>query len=346
MSTPPPPPAPLAPPSCSDGPIWDAFLAAFHAPALVVADELGLFAAIALTPATAAELASRLDLELRAVEALSGMMCALGFLFVADGRFQLTDVGRTYLTPTSPYYWGGMLRRIRDNPLDCRRLLASIRGGRAAADGRVTGIWEAKAPPAEAMVAFTHAMHAHSFALAMRVVPAFGLGGVARLLDVAGGSGSYSIAAAYHHPALRCTLLDLPAVCAVAEAYAADHGVGARITAAPANMFTDPWPGDHDRVLMSDIFHDWDDERCRWLAARAAGALRAGGRLIVHEMLLTDALDGPPAAAAYSMAMLFSTQGRQRSGRELAALLSAAGLVDIAITMTSGGYAAVSGAAP
>jgi hypothetical protein len=68
--------------------------------------------------------------------------------------------------------------------------------------------------------------------------------------------------------------------------------------------------------------------------------------VILHELVLGDAKDGPLAACAYSMAMIFHTQGRQRSARELAALLAGAGLVDVTVTPTENGYAAVSGARP
>src|SRR5690242_14891369 len=179
----------LEPATCSDAPIWNIFLSAFHVPALVIADELGVFAALDEAPASAVELAPRLDIELRAVETVLGLMGALGLLMQARGRFHLTDLSRAYLLPSSPYYWGGMLRRIRDNPLDCARLLDSLRRGKAAAEARMTGTWEAAEPPAAALVAFTHAMHAHSFALAMRILPTLGLSGVERLLDVGGGSG-------------------------------------------------------------------------------------------------------------------------------------------------------------
>ena len=335
----------IAPPTASDEPIWRVFLSAFHTPALVLADELGVFAALAEAPKDADALAAAVGVEMRAVETIAGLLAGLDLLVHADGAFHLTEVARTYLVPSSPYYWGGMLRRIRDNPLDCAKLCDSLRRGKAAADARATAAWEAPQPPTPALIAFTHAMHAHSFALAMRIAPALDLG-VERLLDVAGGSGSYAIAAALLHPKLRATLLDLPPVCAIASDYAARFGVADRVSMAPANMFTDSWPLDQDRVFFSDIFHDWDDERCAGLAARARASLRAGGRVIVHEMLLDDDKTGPTAALAYSMAMVFHTQGRQRSARELRALLEGAGLVDIRITMTSVGYAAVSGARP
>jgi len=332
---------PLAPPTCSDAPIWNAWLAAFHAPTLAIADELGVFAALRDRPATAAELATTLAIELRATETIAGLMVTLDFLVQANGRYVLTDTARTYLLPDSPYYWGGLLRRIRDNPLDCRKLVEGLRRGRAAADARLTGMWQAPKPPPEALVAFTHAMHAHSFALAMRTMPGFGLGRTARLLDVAGGSGSYSIAAALHYPELHCTLLDLPVVCEVAAGYARDHGIGDRVTTVGGDMFADPWPTGHDRSLLSDIFHDWDDVACARLATRAYEALAPGGHLLLHEMILSDDKSGPPAAIAYSMIMVFVAQGRQRSARELSAILTAAGFAEVGVSMTSGGYALI-----
>lgn len=335
--------ASIAAATCSDAPIWNAWMSAFHAPTLAIADELGVFSAIRDQPATATELAKSLGIEVRATEAIAGVMTALEFLVLANGRYGLTDAARNYLLPESPYYWGGMLKRIRDNPLDCRKLIDSLRRGSAAAEARLSGMWQAPKPPAEALVAFTHAMHAHSFALAMRAMPAFGLAGVKRLLDVAGGSGSYSIAAAAHHPDLAVSLLDLPAVCGVASDYAAKHGLAARITTIPGDMFAEAWPIGYERILMSDIVHDWDDAQCVLLAKRAYEALPIGGRLMLHEMLLNDSKDGPAAAVAYSMVMVFVTEGRQRSARELSDLLTGAGFVDVRVTMTSGGYALVEG---
>lgn len=334
------------PPTCSDAPIWTAWMAAFHAPTLAIADELGFFEALSMTPLTAAELATKLGIELRATEAMAGVMASLEFVVLADGRFGLTDVARTYLLPSSTYYWGGMLRRIRDNPLDCRTLIESLRRNSAAEDASLAAMWTRPVPPPEQLVAFTHAMHAHSFALAMRVVPSFPLAGVRRLLDVGGGSGSYSISALAHVRDLRCTLVDLAPVGAVAREYAARHDVADRLDVVAANMFTDPLPAGHDRILYCDIFHDWDDPSCRLLAKQAFDALPSGGKLWLHEMLLDDTKAGPPQTAAYSMIMVFVTAGRQRSARELFDLMTSAGFVEPRCTMTSGGYALVEATRP
>src|SRR5690606_34388537 len=149
-------------PTVDDSPIWRVWLSAFHAPCMVIADELGIFRELRDEGATAAELAQRVSIELRAMETILALLRSLELLVHADGRFHLAEVSRHCLLPESPYYWGGFLKRIRDTPTDVRVLLGSLRSGTAAADGRVARHWEAASPPPEFLRDFTHAMHAHS----------------------------------------------------------------------------------------------------------------------------------------------------------------------------------------
>lgn len=334
-----------APALCDDEPIWRVWLSAFHAPSLAVADELGIFRVLAERPATAEEIATTLKIQLRAIESLTALLASLDLLTKREDRFHLTPVARQCLVPTSPFYWGAFLRRIREIPIDCSKLIESLRRGTAAADGRVTSLWETSTPSPERLRDFTHAMHCHSFALAVRVVSEFALSNVERVLDVAGGSGSFSIAIAKAYPGIRCSLLDLPAVCEVAQSYVEDWGLADRIDIVPTNMFLDAWPPG-DRVFFNDIFHDWDDDQCRMLAERAFAALPSGGRILVHEMLLADGKDGPLNAAAYSMVMVFVAQGRQRTAAELVRIISAAGFCEPTVKPTAGGYALVEAVKP
>ncbi len=63
----------------------------------------------------------------------------------------------------------------------------------------------------------------------------------------------------------------------------------------------------------------------------AAAGLNRGGVLLVHEFLLNDTLDGPEFPALFSLNMLLGTPGGQAySGGQVAEMLRAAGLTDIA----------------
>jgi acetylserotonin N-methyltransferase len=169
------------------------------------------------------------------------------------------------------------------------------------------------------------------------------LRGVSRLLDVGGGSGCFSIAIAQELQSVRCTVLELPAVCDVARGYIADGGVADRVDTMSIDMFRDAWPRGYDGMLFSNIFHDWNAATNRFLARRAYDALERGGRIFLHEQLLAEDGSGPVTTAAFSMLMLFGTHGRQYTFSELEQILSSAGFVDIDSRATYGYYSVVSG---
>ncbi len=79
-------------------------------------------------------------------------------------------------------------------------------------------------------------------------------------------------------------------------------------------------------MLLSNVLHDWDVPECRALIARLAAALPAGGRLLIHDVFLNDALDGPLPIALYSAALFTLTEGRAYSAGEYRAWLAEAGL--------------------
>src|SRR5688572_18955554 len=97
-------------PVSEDGPIWDIWLSMHRLPSMAVADELGVFQALDLEPATSAEVAAALGFNQRATDILLCMLASLGLLSAEAKRYALTDVTRTYLLPRSEYYWGPLLR--------------------------------------------------------------------------------------------------------------------------------------------------------------------------------------------------------------------------------------------
>src|SRR6516162_3944155 len=96
-------------PSSDDRRIWNLLLAQSYQPAVVVADESGVFTALDEKPATIAELAARLDFDERATGILLRLIGALGLLTQRTGRYHLTDEARVYLVRSGPFYWGPMM---------------------------------------------------------------------------------------------------------------------------------------------------------------------------------------------------------------------------------------------
>jgi hypothetical protein len=146
------------------------------------------------------------------------------------------------------------------------------------------------------------------------------------LLDVGGGTGIYSIAFLQRQPSLRAIVWDRPKVLEVAREMAASYGVADRLECRPGDMFVDPVPLGCDVMLLSNVLHDWDVPECRALLRRCSEALLAGGRLLIHDVFLNDALDGPLPVALYSAALFALTEGRAYSAAEYRGWLTESGL--------------------
>jgi hypothetical protein len=347
-------------PAAADRVMWDIWLSMNQLPSLAVAEELGIFAALAVAPADARSLAERLTLNRRATDVMLRMLAALGLLAVRGDSYEPTESARTYLLPQSPYYWGPLLRTLGVVPQQHAALLAALRAAddRAASVGVATAAqpkaageqpsddWErGQIDPAQAEI-ITQIMHCHSLPAAVGVARNGDFAGVTRLLDVGGGSGCFAVAIAQQLPSVRCTVMELPAVCECARRYIAEGGVADRVDTAAVDMFRHAWPRGYDGIFFSNVFHDWDEGTNRALAARAYDALPPGGRVFVHEMLLADDGSGPVTTASFSLFMLLGTQGRQYSGSEVREILEAAGFGEVQSRATHGYYSLVSGRKP
>lgn len=345
------------PPTSDDRLIWDLWLTHTYQAAIVVADNVGVFAALVQTPLTIAELAARLDLDGRAVGILVRLLASLGLLVVRQARFALTDHARVYLLQSSPFYWGPMMR-VGVNEWHLSRL-SQVLSAKGSADasgpegiplaegtGRAADSWANGSVSPEQARAIAARMHSHSVLPSLAVAATADLAGVDRVLDVGGGSGCFVIAMAQAHSHLRATVMDLPAMCDVAREYIAGAGVSDRVDTAPVDMFRHSWPAGYDAVFFSNVWHDWNVKTCTWLAQRAYDVLPAGGRILLHEMLLDDDGCGPATAASFSMLMLLATQGQQFTFAELAAILESVGFQAVTSRPTTGYYSITSGIKP
>ena len=337
---------PLEPPLVDDRPLWDLWQAAYGFPTVTVADELGLFARLDEAPATAAEISAALHISDRAAEAMLALLAAHGFLVARDGRFHLTPLARSYLLPGSPFYWGGLFALYKDRPRTHAVVREALLHDRRLDAARATASWTDGDWAPERAAAMTAMMHAMSLASAVGLARLLDLSATTRLLDVAGGSGCFAVAFAERNPSLRATVLELPAVCAVADRLIAASPAAEQVGTHPANMFADPWPGGHDAVFFSNVFHDWDRDRCLDLGRRAFAALPTGGRILLHEQLLAGAKDGPLGPARYALMMAIYQEGKQFTFAELAALLGECGFVDPDVLPAYGDFSLVSARKP
>jgi len=342
-------PPQLMPPTCAPDSIWEATLAPYYFPTLLVADEIGLFTRLQENPATVVELAEHYGMSPHAAEAMLGVLASKGHLVQHLDRFHLTDSARQFLLPDSIYYCGAALELRRQRPID-HTIMKEILFRKRTAKAPVmfdTEMWKSSEAHVERHRASTASMHALFFPAAMAAARYGDMEGVHSLLDIAGGSGCFCIALAMQYPAMQLTVMDLPAVCVLAKEYAENYGVADRIQTAATDMFENDWPSGHDAHFFSNVFHDWDMDKCRFLAAKSFATLPSGGRIYLHESLLNDTHDGPALITLYSMNMARVTEyGKQYSAADLQNILLEAGFTEVRVIHTYSIFSLISARKP
>ena len=289
---------------------------------------LDLFTSLAESPADLPSICRRFSIHPRPTDTLCTLLVANGLLRPGtDGILHVTDLAREFLVSGSPFDARPYYASIADKP-GVDDFLTVLRTDRPAnwpgEEGEAD--WHAAMRTEAFAESFTAAMDCRGRVLGPGLAAALAGSPPRRLLDVGGGSGAYAIAVARAFPETRATVLEASPVDAIARRSISAAGLGGRIDVVTADMFTDPWPADHDTHLLSNVLHDWNESDCRRLLTKSVAALPDDGRVLVHDMLLDDDKSGPLWAAEYSVLLTTVTQGRLYSAAEIDGWLADLGL--------------------
>ncbi|WP_425470543.1 methyltransferase [Saccharothrix australiensis] len=154
-----------------------------------------------------------------------------------------------------------------------------------------------------------------------QIAERFDWGRFAEVVDVGGGDGLVLAEVLRAHPGVRGRVVDLAPAAEAAAARFAAAGLGGRAVAV-AGSFFEPLPAGADAYVLSDVLHDWDDERAREILAGCRRAVAPGGAVVVIEPVR-----GVGADTAIDLFMLMCFGGRERSVEELVGLAAGCGLV-------------------
>jgi precorrin-6B methylase 2 len=261
---------------------------------LLTAVELGLFTALGTGASTADELAGTLHLRSRAVVDFLDGLVALRLL-ERDGsgeaaQYRNTTATATFLDATSPRYIGGFLEMSNARLYGFwGNLTEALQTGRPQNEIKHTGrpmFEELYADPAR-LEQFMHAMSGISAGNFHALAEKLDLSRYETVCDVGGATGQLSIILAQHHPHLRCTSFDLPAVEPIARRAIAAASVADRVATASGDFLVDPLP-EADVIVMGMILHDWNLDRKLHLIRAAYRALPPGGALVAVENIIDD----------------------------------------------------------
>jgi hypothetical protein len=267
-------PEPLSAP-LSPEPIMTLASGSMSAKHLFAASELGLFEALADSPASLDALAARTRLTPRAARISADAMIALSLLERTGDLYRNSDIAAAFLSGRSPADLRPFLRLWDKISFPARSGLAGALGSGPAQE--IVELDDLLQEIASAGIeAFTVAPAA---ALAQTV----DFAGHQRLLDVGGGTGSWSIALVEAHPHLTATVAELPAVAEIARRHIAAAGLGARVAVSAGDALEGPLPGGHDVCLAANLVHYFSPDENRQLLAGVHGAVAAGARLLIAD---------------------------------------------------------------
>ena len=288
-------------------------------------------------PATAAELAERLDLDADALHRCLRMAAVHGLVRMdRRGRFRLTAPGRAlrqdhprsmrawvrYLNlPSTQDAWAGVTDTLRTGEPSFQ----AVHG---------VSLWDHFA---------AHPDEERLFAESMQKLTGFVTDGVVRkypwpdggtVCDVAGGVGTLLAAVLRARPGMRGVLVESAGVLREAEPFLAGAGVSDRVTLSEGNMF-ERIDARADHYLLKDVLHDWDDERCLTILRTIRAAMPDGARIVLVENL-QEPNRVEPVSSTLDVHMLTQCDGgRQRSADELHALMRAASIEPGKVRMTA-----------
>ena len=272
---------------------------------------------------TAPEAAARIGAPARSVATLLHALCAMGLLSKQEDGFMLVDSARRYLVEGGEAYIGHMIMHHHHLSGSWARLDEAVLTGAAI---RTSASFQ---DPAQ-REAFLMGMFNNAMLQAPTIVEAVDMGGRRRLLDLGGGPGTYAIHFCLKNPQLEAEVADLPTTRPFAERTVARFGLSKRIRFADVDVLKDDLDGRYDVVWLSHLLHALGPDDCRQVIAKAASVLEPGGKILIHEFILNDSMDGPLFPALFSLNMLLgTTHGQSYSDAQLRAMLAEAGFGQI-----------------
>jgi hypothetical protein len=291
----------------------------------LVVDRFGVADLLAAGPRTAEELARDVGAD---ADALGRVLAAASVYRLVRrddaGRYALTSTGELFRTDSEtsasglaggflgPGFWAtgsGIAEVVRGKKVD------------PAAPG---GVYEFFGQHPEEAVWFARAMGRITRTLVGELA-ASGFRPLAsgRIVDVGGSRGTLLAHLLRTDPESTGILFDRKEALAEAPAFLASAGVADRAELVPGSFMAGV-PSGGDLYVLSQVLHNWDDERARVIVGHCHRASRPGGSLMVIEYVLPE---GPEPSLAHLMdlIMLTSLAGRERTRDQLAALMGSCG---------------------
>jgi O-methyltransferase domain/Dimerisation domain len=293
--------------------------------ALHVAAKLGIADLLADGPVDCEDLAAATDTHAPSLQRVLRALASVGvFTEVSPGSFALTPLAELLRTETPGSMRALAIMYAEEQYRAWGELLHSVRTGETAFEQQFgMGYFEYLAQHPESDRVFNEAMTGWTHQLVGAVVDTYDFSAFKTVVDVGGGYGALLAAILQNNSGMRGILFDLPHVVASAEEQLAATEVADRCTFVGGDFFAEV-PAGGDAYVLSQILHDWDDERCMAILGQCRRAMPDHGKLLVVELVLPEG-DEPFLGKWLDLHMLVLLGSRERTAAEYDTLFRAAG---------------------
>lgn len=317
----------MAEPLQAEMPILMEILGGFERSAVVLGTaQLELFSPLGSGPATAAEVAAQTGLPVRGVERALNACAALGFVVKESDRYRNSPLADAFLVKGKPGYMGNLIKQTTDRYAAWGKMSEAVKTNKPVLP--LTGAELFNASPA-VLDNYVHGLFDMGKGLAQRIGSLADLSGCRSLLDVAGGSGVYSIIFCRQFPQLKATVFDLPPILQRTRQIIVREGMGERISVREGNYFTDDFGAGLDAILLSNMLQTEGRQTSRMVLQKAFAALNPGGKILIHGIMPNPDRVSPLQPVLFSMfMMLVFPEGEAYPGEEIIGWLHETGFVE------------------
>lgn len=308
-------------------PVLMEIVGAFERSAVVLgAAQLDLFSPLGNGPATAAAVAAQTGLPLRGVERVLNACAALGLVSKEGEQYRNSPLADAFLVKGKPGYVGNMIRQTNDRFSAWIKMPEAIRTDKPVLP--LTGA-ELFTAPADVLDNYVHGLFDLGKGLAQRIAGLVDLNPCQTLLDVAGGSGVYSILLCRQFPQLQAIVFDLPPILERTRKIIEREGMSERVSVREGNYFQDDFGSGLDAILLSNVLQTEGRQTCRMVLKKAFAALNPGGQILVHGIMPDADRTGPVQQTIFSVfMMLVFPEGEAYTGEEIIDWLHDTGFVE------------------
>lgn len=295
---------------------------------LSTAVRLNLFDELNKQPSTLAELTQNLNCHERGLQKLLQALASIGYVTEKEGRYQNTSLTQKWFFDSDMMDVKSAIQVFNSFFLELWPHAPEV----VKSGDRPYDFYDFVNRDPDLSHAFQQTMVGNANIIGPDVVKKIKLPTEdARLLDVGGGHGVFSIQFCRANPHLQATIVDSTPALETARKHVAAQHLEDRIELVAANIWQMDWGQGYDLILLFNFIHHYDIITNIELLNKAQAALKPGGQIAI-----LDQLEGSVSGSATNaivqlvgfMYYLFA-DGRTFSRNDVSSMLDETGFRDI-----------------